>query len=461
MKTIKTNIIPTHQEFVKVRAPHELDRKAICIFAATGFFLESDTYWKDQKILPPGTVNTIDAEGYWVDSKPWFQWHYTPRNISFDQAVKEFTTLFHTICKEQIPSGTVLLPLSGGLDSRSQAVAYSKLNNPVISYSYSFQDGYKEGAISKQIAKTLGYEYRDMTISKGYLWSSIEALAAINECYAEFTHPRQMAVLEDFRQMQGVFSLGHGGDLFFDRGVSKAITPEEELPIIYKQVIKKGGMELATALWKEWNLEGSFEEYLESRLSAILDSIKINNSSAKLRAFKSMTYVPRWSSVNLSVFKEAHPFKAPYFDDRMCEFICAIPEEHLADRKIQIAYLKQQSPKVAAITWQDQRPYNLYNYHNNKMPYNLPYRVFDKMKREINAKLGKRFIQRNWELQFLGMENDIKLQGYLFDEHLYTFISKEVLARFYNNFKSKNDVMYSHPLSMLLTLAVWHKQREY
>src|SRR5690554_5306875 len=100
MKTIKTLIIPTHQQFVKAHAPHEIDKKALCIFAAIGYFLGTDTYWKDLKVLPSGTINAIDDNGFWIDSKPWFTWHHTPRDISFDQSVEEFTELFHTICKE-------------------------------------------------------------------------------------------------------------------------------------------------------------------------------------------------------------------------------------------------------------------------------------------------------------------------------------------------------------------------
>lgn len=459
MKTIKTSILPTHQQFVKVDAPHELDKKAICIFAATSYFLGTDTYWKDEKVLPPGTINTIDDSGFWVDSKPWFQWYYKPRNISFDQAVDEFTELFHTICKEQIPNGTVLLPLSGGLDSRSQAVAYSKLKNPVISYSYSFHNGYKEGAISKQIASALGYEYRDMTIPPGYLWNKIDELAKLINCSTEFTHPRQMAVIDEFRKMKGTFTLGHWGDVLFDAVAPKGMTEETAQAWILNKIIVKGGQELAEALWSEWELEGEFLDYLKQRTMEIWDAIKIENMSAKARAYYSSTRAPRWTNLGFPIFESTNPIEVPYYDDRMAEFICGIPEEYLADRKIQIAYLKNQSPEVARITWQDQRPYNLFNYHKNRIPYNLPFRVVNKLKRELNSKLGKRYTQRNWELQFLGMENDAHLQERLFDPEMDIFLSKGIRTRFYNNFKNLDMVQYSHPVSMLLTLAVWYKDK--
>lgn len=460
MKTIKTPIIPIHQQFVKVNAPHELDKKAICIFAATGFFLGTDTYWQDQKVLAPATINTIDDDGFLIKSKPWFEWYYKPRDISFETALEEFTELFERICAEQAGDKRVLLPLSGGLDSRTQAIAFSKLKNPVTAYSYYFKNGFYESGISKKIAKVYDFEFKEFIIGPGYLWPKLEELAKLNKCYSEFTHPRQMAMLEEFKKMEGVFSLGHWGDVLFDRGAAKGTTHDQELSQLYKKVVKKGGMELATSLWEEWKLEGSFDEYLKFGMQTMLNTIKIENTSAKVRAFKSMSWAPRWTSVNLCVFEAAHPIELPYYDERMCEFICTVPEEYLADRLLQIEYIKKQSPAVAKITWEAVRPYNLYNYQNNKPPNNLPYRIVNKLKRTVKGKIGKPYIQRNWELQFLGMKNDEKLQEHFFVENLHPFLSKELLARFYNNFKTKDMVEYSHPLSMLLTLAVWYKEHD-
>jgi hypothetical protein len=457
---IKTPIIPPHQQFAKVAAPQELDHQAICIFAATGFFLDADTYWKNKKVLPAASENTLDENGFLIESKPWFQWHYSPRDISFEKALEEFSWLFEQIISEQHKESNVILPLSGGLDSRTQAVALAKLKKPVTAYSYSFKGGYSESAIGRKIAKVCGFNFKEFTIESGYLWPKLEELPSINQCYSDFTHPRQMAVLEEFKKMEGVFSLGHWGDVLFDRGAPKETTAEQVLEIILKKIVKKGGMELAAALWQEWNLEGDFESYLRERIAGLLKKIDIENPSAKLRAFKSLYWAPRWTSVNLSVFEAAHPISLPYYDDRMCEFICTVPEEYLADRKLQIAYIKQQNPDLAKITWQDHRPFNLYTFEKNKSPNNLPYRIGSKLKREVRNKMGKPYIQRNWELQFLGMENDEKLQQWLFGENLHPFISKPLLARFYNSFKTMDSVTYSHPLSILLTLAVWKQWNE-
>lgn len=457
--TTKTPIIPINQQFAKRKnAAHHINKKALCIYAATGFFLESDAFYQDEEVLQPGMNYTLNAKNEIEGRTPYFKWHYSPRNISFQTAVDEFTDLYEQIVKEQTGNNQVLLPLSGGLDSRSQAVALKHIGAQVHSYSYSFAGGFKEHKISEKIADVCRFPFEPFIIPPNYLWNVIEDLAEINHCYSEFTHARQMAVLDDFKKMDGEFSLGHWGDVFFDRGIATKDEDKSELDLIYKKVIKKGGLALANHLWKAWNLDGSFEDYLKTRIQGLLDKIEIEHKGAKIRAFKSLYWAPRWTSVNLAIFEAANPIKLPYYDNRMCEFVCGIPEEYLADRKMQIAYIKQRNPKIAKIMWQDQKPYNLFNYHKNKSPHNLPYRITDKLKRETNAAFGKKYIQRNWELQFLGKDNEEKLKAYLFDQSFNEFIPKDVVSTFYDKFKNDDPVFYSHPLSMLLTLSAWDKK---
>ena len=114
-----------------------------------------------------------------------------------------------------------ILPLSGGLDSRTQSVALNHLKADVVSYSYEFENGYPETKIAKQIAKACGFEFKWYTIPKGYLWEQIDVLAELNQCYSDFTSPRQMGIFDAFSNMGELFSLGHWGDVLFDSGIKK------------------------------------------------------------------------------------------------------------------------------------------------------------------------------------------------------------------------------------------------
>ena len=251
MKIIKTDIIPIRQQFAKVKAPHELNLEAICIFMATGFFLDQDTYWKDQVVLKPASIHTINDDGFLVKSVPWFNWHYTPSEKSFETCLNEFTELFEGIINKQAENKQVILPLSGGLDSRTQAVALKHLGKSVNAYSYSFSGGYPEAKLSKKIAQACDFKFNAFEIPKGYLWDVIEDLAKINECYSDFTHPRQMAIIDEFDSMGDLFSLGHWGDVLFDKMCDNDLSESEILDLVLKKIVKKGGSDLATMLL-EW-----------------------------------------------------------------------------------------------------------------------------------------------------------------------------------------------------------------
>lgn len=453
MKEIKTPIIPSKVTFSG--EPKTLDLKAICVFSALGFFLDEDSYFVEQKALQPATLYRLDAQSKVQSKQSYFKWHHTPKERSLRSLTEEFANLFEQILKEQSENKRVILPLSGGLDSRSQACGLHHIGADVNAYSYSFANGHDETVYSQQIAKACNFPFEAFTVPEGYLWNKIDQLASINHCYSEFTHPRQMAFIEKYAAMGDVFSLGHWGDVLFDdMGIPDDLSFEAQVTFLFKKVVKKGGLELATELWTAWNLEGTFKDYLHERLSTLLKKINIPESAnAQIRAFKSLYWAPRWTSVNLSVFESQRPIALPYYDNRMCEFICTVPENYLAQRQIQIEYLKMRNPTLSKIAWQSQKPFNLYNYHWNKKPFNVPYKIVDKAKRMLAT---QKYVQRNWELQFLGSENETHLQQYLFqNEKMNTVIPKSLTAEFYQKFQNENDVYYSHSVSMLLTLSLF------
>lgn len=441
------------------KTPDVLNLESICIFASTGFFLEKDTYWKGQTALQPAIKYELDAADRIISEAPYWGWHYSPRYITLKQATEEFAHLFERITREQLGEQKVILPLSGGLDSRTQAAAL-RGQKDVSAFSYEFPGGIPETSYGRAIARAMGFDFKAFAVPPGYLWDNIDHLANLNGCYAEFTHPRQMAFIDAYPLMGDVFFLGHGGDLFFDdMGVPDGLPFDKQLEVILKKIIKKGGMELGNALWLAWGLKGHFKDHLRSRIEVLLHSIDIDNANARIRAFKSLYWVPRWTNVNLQVFSSVRPIALPYYHDDICRFICTIPERYLAGRQIQIEYLKMVAPELARIPWQAQRPFNLYNYQWNKTPWNLPYRVADKATRTLRNLSGKPFVQRNWELQFLGDENDRHLRKYLFHNEVFRdLVPTELVADFYKKFNEADPVYYSHPISMLLTLSVFSRK---
>jgi hypothetical protein len=446
MKEILNPIIPVKADFYGSKGGW--DYPAICIFAATGFFLEQDTYYQGLKVLSPATILKDDGS-----QETWFKWHYHPRDISLKQATEEFAHLFETIIQEQVGTQKVILPLSGGLDSRTQAAALKHLGKEVNSYGYRFARGHDETRYGKRIAQACGFPFQEWEVQQGYLWNCIDELAKINGCYSEFTHPRQMAFLDRYASMGDVFSLGHWGDVLFDdMRVSEDLPFGQQVEVVLKKILKKGGQELAEDLWQAWGLQGAFMDYLRARVETLMAAIDIPHSAnARIRAFKSLYWAPRWTSVNLSIFEAVRPITLPYYDDHMCQFICTLPEQHLSGRQIQIEYLKMRAPELARIPWQDHRPFNLYNYHWDKMPWNLPMRIMNKLQRTWNNLKGEKLIQRNWELQFLGHSNESSLYE-MVQNCRSEIVPRPILDKYVENFYNVRQLECAHPLSMLICI---------
>lgn len=457
-KKVRTKVIPEIHEFYKTKDYNELDYKEIAVFCAIGFFLGDATYYKNQKCMVAGHDYELAKDGFLASAKPYFNWEYKPRDISFNQAVDEFAHLYNDICQKGLKDKNVILPLSGGLDSRSQAAVLTGKNN-VFAYSYKFYKSFDETRYGKRIAEVNNWNFKEYTIQPGYLWNRIEELATLNQCYTDFTSPRQMGIFDEYDHMGNVFFLGHWGDVLFDdMGVSDDLPFEEQVEVVLKKIVKKGGLQLAESLWEEWGLEGSFSVYLKERILHLLGEIKIDNANSRIRAFKSMYWAPRWTSVSLNIFKSKHDIFLPYYEEEMCKFICGIPEKHLAARKIQIEYIKTKNPELAKIPWQTYTPYNLYNYQNFSSLKNFPRRACKKMVRTIKHNfLGVNSqTTRNWEIQFVGSINEQKLKERLFDSQHNSILSDAFVLKYYNKFVSEKDKHpNAHSMNMLLVLKMF------
>ena len=458
---MKTSIIPEKPVFVKIPAePHSVNQKAVVIFAALGFYLDGDTFWRDEKAILGGKKFEVDAENRLVSESDDFQWHYQPTEISFDDCLEKFRQIFESSIRNYC-NGKLIVPISGGLDSRTIAASLTG-HRDINAYSYRFSGGVNELQYGRKVADVAGFNFHEYTIPPGYLWNQIERLAQINGCNSEFTHPRQMYIIDELPKLGELIILGHGGDLFFDSmHVSDLLPFEGQVDYLMKNLVKKGGMDLATDLWRTWELDGAFVDFLRSRIEQLLSSIHIDNANARLRAFKTKYYVSRWSVTNMQIFARQVKLFAPYFTDEMCKFICTVPEQYLKGRKIQIEYLKKFAPALAKIRWQAKEPYNLFNHGKHRTPAHYPWRLKNKVTNEFRKSfLKKPLIQRNWEIQFVGEENDRNLRLWLFgNSSLDTLVPKEITKRYYDRFSNEDHVSWSHPVSMLLTLSVMAKNQ--
>ena len=378
----------------------EVDIPSIAIWFSTGFFL--------------GNSNFLYNKPYELSKfGPNIDWFYNPRDISLEEAVDEFANIFESLIYSKIKGKKLILPLSGGLDSRTIAAAlsnYGKIDN-LVTISYELEGGVKETEYAKRIANTFDWEFHSFKIPNGYLWPKINELSKINKCLIDFTHSRQMAVIDKISRLGDLLLSGQWGDVLFDTpGVKHNANLDDQVHFSIKKNTKPGGIELAADLWDYWGFEGDFRKKLYQKIKELLLEIKINNPNSRIRAFKSIHWAHRWANEGLKIFDAHNEMLIPYYHDKMCEFVCTIPEKYLLNRKIQIEYIKRRAPELAKISWQ-KYDMNLYNYKYFNNIY-FPFRVLKFFKQRLKKKIygGPQLIQRNWELQFLGEKNDERVK---------------------------------------------------
>ncbi len=422
---------------------NDLDLRSIAEWIACGFFLGDKNFTKFK----------YEQENHFSYRS---KWYYEPRNISFQNAVEEFAHIFETLISKNIINKKIILPLSGGLDSRTIASALRNSNN-IVTYSYEFIGGVKETKYAKRISDEMGWPFFNYLIPKGYLWEKIEELAEINLCQSDFIHPRQMAVIDRLSKLGDLIISGQWGDVLFDLPkLRKKENLDNQARFLFNKIVKPGGLELSNQLWDKWGFSGKFEVVLFNRIKELLSEIKIENPSRRVQAFKSIHWAQRWANPNLNIFSNSCELFLPYYNSKICKFICTIPDDYLRDRKIQIKYIKDTSSYLAKIPW-EVYDLNLYNYKYFNSLY-FPRRVYRFLLRNFNEKILKTpsIIQRNWELQFLGSENSKYLEYWLFEKKIINeIVPLDLINNFYEKFQTGNQVIFSHPISMLLTLSVW------
>jgi hypothetical protein len=198
----------------------------------------------------------------------------------------------------------------------------------------------------------------------------------------------------------------------------------------YQKVFKYFG-------WDESEVNKPFEEQIidfDSRANADKDFC--------IKMIKTFQWSHRWTMASIRAYQLGSFPRLPFYDNRIVDFFMTIPLDIVKDRNLQIEYLKEYHPDLAKIVWQEYGR-NLFNYKgfNNR---HIVFRIYKKIRSLFTGKV----ILRNWEVFYLGGENEKRLRE-IFKEDSRAI---ELLNDFYANPDGANG----YSVSVLLTLKYMH-----
>lgn len=439
-----------------------LDWHALSGFFTYGFFSADCTYFTDTKVLLPASVYTFDAEGRLLDHYRHWNWHHTvDESRSYDQTIARYDDLLrHAVTRTAV--GSPLLPLSGGLDSRS--LAYCLPPTPQTrSYAYGYTPDSVETRLAGQIARTRSLTFTAHTIGP-YLFERLLEITRMLHGSQDLTLARQMSINGWMHEQADAVLSGLWGDVWCDQMGLANYPTIDELPTgvtlaihVHNKTIKNGHRWLIEHLvipnFDRVSLATDVDALLLAATEAGMKQFAgIADPDFQVKAYKTTYWAFRWSNASLRGFDAGAVARVPYYDIDLIDFFCTVPTRFVQNRRLQIDHLKRYAPDLARIGWQAAEA-NLYLAPVGRW-ISLPRRAFKKAKCAVT---GAPPIQRNWEVQFLSAGQREHLERWLLtpDLPLLRYVSHTEVKHLLDSFYLQPDAATGYTVSMLLTFSAW------
>jgi asparagine synthase (glutamine-hydrolysing) len=432
----------------------QLDWEAIASFFNFGFFLGDRTYFTDINILSPCSIYRFDVHGQLIDYKTYWQWHHdVDTSRSYSDTIDAYHALLENAVKRSVQHRKPILPISGGLDSRSLAALMPR-GKQTSTYSYGYTKKSIETTIATQIAETCGFTFTKHVISE-YLFEVLpEAVQSLHGSQ-DITQGRQISINQWLHEHADTVLSGLWGDVWCDQmGLADGL-PEGKTVATHtiSKMQKRGRDWLVRNVARSHTDQANITEFLNDWMTADLEKYNfIEDIDFRVKAYKTSQWAFRWSNASLRAFEMGSTPRIPYYDVDIVDFFCTVPTEFVRDRRLQIDHLKRYAPDLARIRWQ-QADANLY-FAKYGYWLGLPRRGIKKLRRKFT---GERPIQRNWEVQFLSPEGHKSLKNWLLapGSKLHEFVSLQDVSNLIVDFYEEPSGAAGYTVSMLLTFAVW------
>lgn len=424
-----------------------LDWLAIASFFTFGFFLDDKTYFTDVQILLPRSVYQIAPGGILIAHRRYWTWHHTPdTTTTYDAALARYDMLLRQAVG-RTARGRIVLPLSGGLDSRSLA---AKLPHGTLAYSYGYSPDSVEMHIAGQIAAASGFAFTRHII-RPYLFDRLGEVSRALHGAQDVTQARQTSVNAWVRGCADAVLTGLWGDVWCDQmGVADGLPQGTTLAAhTLHKFQKRGHAWLLDKISGPYINRGEAQTYLSEAVEAGLKEFEdIPDPDFRVKAYKTTRWAFRWSNASLRGFALGALPRVPYYDIDLIDFFCTLPTAWVRKRRLQIDHLKRYAPHLARIRWQDADA-NLYLARYGYW-LGLPRRALKKAHRLLTR---QRPIERNWEVQLLPARE--QLMAYLLRPGFGHLLPAGAVKALASEFFARPDAAKGYAMSMLLTFAAW------
>ncbi|HYR96034.1 MAG TPA: asparagine synthase-related protein [Candidatus Binatus sp.] len=326
------------------RLSRELDAQAVAEFLTFQCVLLDRTLIEGIRLLPPASLLVFEP-GRGARIEPTWRLRYRARPRD-DHAAALATALRDAACR-QAEGQRVVLPLSGGLDSRTLLAALPA--RPLRTLTYGRRDS-DDIRLAARLAAIAGTEHHTMVLRPGYIAAEARTMVRRTDGMHSCLNAHA-ALLRDAGAAGDLILLGNGGDCLLDGLWPGPETASDE--DIVAKLLSKLAIGLPPGLAGRVVAPGAAFADVEARaadgLRAALATVDGDSAFDRADAFNVVHRHRRWVLQGVPAQATHVEFRHPYYDDRVVEAALAVPAVLRADRRAHVEALKLLSPELARV----------------------------------------------------------------------------------------------------------------
>lgn len=216
------------ENIIKVIGKRDFDPIAEKEFLYTGYVTGKDTLCKDIKQLKAGSYLFFDKKNNVLKVEQYYKfWHFENKTYSDILEIHNELDYIMNQCTKRLikyaAGRQIVIPLSGGYDSRLLALMLKKLDyTNVLCFSYGLKDN-PEAIVSQQVAKDLGFEWTFVEYTDKKMNDYWKDETLVGSYYVYGSNHVSLPVFQDFFAVSelkktgklnetAIFLPGHSGD---------------------------------------------------------------------------------------------------------------------------------------------------------------------------------------------------------------------------------------------------------
>jgi asparagine synthase (glutamine-hydrolysing) len=352
-----TFIISDSACYLKGKTNQHINEENAAEFMLLGFVTGNDTLFDGIKQIRNGELLIYQKERDSLKTSYYFRFlHGNYYELPEDKLIELLDSVLVNVFSRLIESTTkkgkrLVVPLSGGLDSRIIVTMLKRLGiNDVICISYG-REGNRESMISKRVAKALGYEwfFVKYTAQKCYEYYNSKESNYFQEQAGNLSslpHIHDLLALRELKTQgklpdNSVFVPGHSGDMLAGSHIPQSYLDNSrkyDFETFLRDSLKKH-----YNLWKSppnYELEPIFKEKIKNSVSGL----EVNDNETCANAIEFFDFNERQPKFIINSVRAyeffGYEWRIPFWDTELINFYLKVPIKYRVNQDIYKKYAR-------------------------------------------------------------------------------------------------------------------------